>query len=200
MAPCHQFRFFAWGAVAIVHAVLISVLFIEPFPFSQKIPDLVHVGLLPVELRREVATLTEDRSAKEVRAKHAVKQGDISISPSMGEQAILPTVRYYETRELTQKPLVKVDVPTELMLRLDGVEPQIVVAHLWIGEYGDVDRVDIERNDTLSEEGKVKLQQAFGTAEFHPGEIDGVPVKTHMRISIQLDRPIQFQSEKRGAE
>src|SRR5690606_40662933 len=125
-------------------------------------PGFVHVDLLSVEeqvQRREVDVPMEAPSTKETQTKHAVKQGGASVSELVDENAILSEERYYETHELTQKPLVKVDVPTALMLKLDGMEPQIVVAHLWIGEYGDVDRVDIERNDMLSEEGKEKLQQ-----------------------------------------
>lgn len=193
------------GAVAIAHAALISALFLEPFSSSPGKPVLVHVDLLPMEGRGQqeaVDTSTENLSAKKVRTERAVKQADVSIPQLTDAKAISPVVRYYETRELTQKPLVKVDVPTELMLKLEGMEPQMVIAHLWIDEYGDVDRVDIEGNDTLPEEGSVKLQQAFDSARFHPGEIDGVPVKTHMRIAIRLDRPSreEVQSEKRGTE
>ncbi|GGI54801.1 hypothetical protein GCM10011430_19750 [Oxalicibacterium solurbis] len=192
------------GAVAIAHAALISILFLGPFPSLREMPDLVHVALLPHEeqaQRKAVDIPTEDHPAKEAQAKHVVKQGDAPASVLMDEHAMLRETRYYETRELTQKPLVKVDVPTALMLKLDGMEPQIVVAHLWIGEYGDVDRVDIERSAVLSEEGKEKLQQVFSMARFHPGEIDGVPVRTHMRIAVRLDRPDQpMQSEKRGTE
>ena len=185
------------GVVAIAHTALISTLFLKPFPSLWNMPDLVQVELLSIEERdqREVAdTLTRNSSAKEVREKRAVKQND-------GGRVMLPAARYYETRELTQKPLVKVDVPTEMMLKLDEEAPQVVIAHLWIGEYGDVDRVDIERNDMLSEKGKEKLQQVFSMARFHPGEIDGVPVRTHMRIAVRLDRPDpQIQGEKRGTE
>lgn len=192
------------GLVAVVHAALISLLFVDNAYVSEGPPASIRVAILSSPETRSPAFVerpVESQMQKKLQSDVDFKPMGAPVSDRLHEHPQSSELRYYELRELTQKPLVKVDVPTELLLQLDDDAPQVAILSLWINEYGDVDRVDIDTQNALPKLAAGKLQQVFSRAMFHPGERDGVPVKSHMRIVVRLDSPdSHFLGEKRGAE
>lgn len=93
---------------------------------------------------------------------------------------------YFSARELTEKPFVLEDIPSNLVLPLPDVPPQSTVVRLMIDESGNIDRVVME--DSRLPEGAAKLiAEAFEKTRFHPGRINGMPVKSQLRIEITLE-------------
>ncbi len=91
---------------------------------------------------------------------------------------------YFRTSELTAKPFVLQDIPVEL--NLPDVPPQRAAFRLFLNEYGDVDRVLVETSG-LSEWGERFLTDVFYGTKFYPGKIDGIPVKSQIRIEMSIE-------------
>lgn len=102
--------------------------------------------------------------------------------------AFLRTVRpyYFSVKELTQKPLVSRDVPADFMLLVPGVPPQAATLQILISEYGDVDKVVVE-NSLLPDDAQKVVIDEFSKLKFNPGEINGAPVKSQLKIEVLLE-------------
>jgi TonB family protein len=61
-----------------------------------------------------------------------------------------------------------------------------VILKIWINERGIVDSVDVEKSD-LAAAISATAAAAFGRLRFVPGEINGRPVGTMMRIEVTYD-------------
>lgn len=93
---------------------------------------------------------------------------------------------YFRTKEVTEKPLVIQDHVSNLSLYLPGVPSQIAEMRLFINEYGDVDRVKIERS-ALPEEVENLIIEALSKTKFKAGKIDQTAVKTQLKIEIAIE-------------
>lgn len=93
---------------------------------------------------------------------------------------------YFATKDLTQKPLVSRDVPVDLILNVPDVPSQAARLQILISEYGDVDKVIVE-NSLLPEAAQKTVVDAFSKLKFHPGEMNGIPVKSQLRIEVMLE-------------
>lgn len=93
---------------------------------------------------------------------------------------------YYPTRQLQQKPRVIEDIDTNLTLTLPGIETQNVILRLFINEHGGIDHIDIEQT-TLEPEVVAAVSGAFGKLRFSPGKIDGLAVKSQLKIEVLLE-------------
>lgn len=101
--------------------------------------------------------------------------------------ALLPAPPYYfSVKDLTQKPLVARDVPADLILIVPDVPAQAATLQILINEYGEIDQVKVE-DSLLPEAAQKTVVDAFAKTRFHPGEINGVPVKSQLRIEIMLE-------------
>lgn len=56
---------------------------------------------------------------------------------------------------------------------------------LWISEHGKVDRVEVEMSN-LDEAFSQGVARQFAAALFQPAEQDGSPVKSLMRIEVEI--------------
>ena len=59
---------------------------------------------------------------------------------------------------------------------------------LFIDETGSVRRVEIETED-LPEPLRIAVRDVFMSAEFQPGELDGRPVRSRLRVEVSFDGP-----------
>lgn len=95
----------------------------------------------------------------------------------------IPAPTYYTTDELTKPPRPssepKLDVPRAIARAVSGK----VILKLWINELGNVDSVEVESSN-LPETISGMAAAAFGKLRFVPGEIDGMRVRTLMRIEV----------------
>ena len=98
----------------------------------------------------------------------------------------IPAPAYYTTDQLTKRPQPtsdpRLDVPEFGPVFASGK----VILKIWINELGAVKTVDVEKSD-VPEAIAATAAAAFGKLRFLPGEINGRPVGTLMRIEVTYD-------------
>ncbi|WP_194722880.1 energy transducer TonB [Noviherbaspirillum malthae] len=148
----------------------------------------------PVPAARAVRTLRtiSHRPPVPVAAPAAVPESmpDAPQPSRLAETAAgsLPEPRYYLLRELSVRPAVLEDATPGLAF--EGVPAQTVILRLFINEDGGIDRVAAEQS-VLPEAHAQRLIEAFARARFLPGQLDGKPVKSQMRIEVRLESALQ---------
>lgn len=103
--------------------------------------------------------------------------------PTETPRLALPDIAYHDLRELSLRPAPLVDIPLEPGALKTRKETGRIILRLWINEQGGVDRIAVERSELPPEYAAV-ASKAFLAARFQPGEIDGRPVKTLMRVAV----------------
>jgi hypothetical protein len=93
---------------------------------------------------------------------------------------------YFSASELTRKPIVEYDSTAELMLNVPLSDERVAILNLFIDENGEVDFVGVNAS-LLPRDAKDILLNAFTQLKFTPGEIDGMPVKSQLRIEVNLE-------------
>lgn len=106
---------------------------------------------------------------------------------------------YFNSRELTQKPLVAVDIPVGFALLVSEAQSQIAILRLLINEYGDIDRIIVE-DSSLPKQTKTVLLSTFNAMKFHPGEVNGKAVKSQLTLAIQLGEMVGETTREVGAQ
>ena len=94
----------------------------------------------------------------------------------------VPAPAYYTSEQLTRapRPLSQPDLtPPQIARFISGY----VVVKLWISELGEVASTEVEKSD-LPPKISRSAAQAFAKLRFAPGEIDGRPVPSVMRIEV----------------
>jgi hypothetical protein len=98
----------------------------------------------------------------------------------------IPAPTYYTTDQLTKRPRptaeADLDTPEIRPIFASGT----IILKLWINELGDVIAVDVEKTD-LPEIFSRTAAAAFRNLRFVPGEINGRPVGSMMRIEVTYD-------------
>lgn len=192
----------ALGLSLVVHAGLIVAISIgggiaQPGHEGLSASGTASMQVVMVELGKEdKAFPTTDQVRETIRElEHIVDSMSVDAAKIPQEagssSSILPALLsvppyYFAAKDLTQRPLVLRDVPTDLMLVVPGVPAQAATLQLLINEYGEVDQVIVE-DSLLPEAAQKTVVDAFVKTRFHPGEINGVPVKSQVRIEIMLE-------------
>lgn len=95
----------------------------------------------------------------------------------------IPAPAYYTTDQLTKRP----QPTSQPMLLAPELGPSIpsgkVILKLWINEFGYVASAEVEKSE-LPEAISASAAAAFGKLRFEPGQINGRPVGTVMRIEV----------------
>ena len=98
----------------------------------------------------------------------------------------LPAPAYYTTDQLTKRPqplaAAELDAPAIRPIVASGK----IVLKLWINEFGVVTDVNVEKTE-LPEAFSRTAVAAFKDLRFVPGERNGQPVRTLMRIEVNYD-------------
>lgn len=97
--------------------------------------------------------------------------------------------RYYRTSELSSAPIVLQDVLASQPIQISAAKPTAVILTLLINERGEIDQVLVE-NSELSIDTTKMLAERFARMKFEPGKIDGMPVRSQMKIAIDA-APLQ---------
>jgi TonB family protein len=126
-----------------------------------------------------MADASADRVANEVPRPALDRAVGIGLLP-------IPAPTYYTTDQLTKRPqpiaAAELDAPETRPIIASGT----IVLKIWISERGDVISVDVEKTD-LPEIFSRTAVAAFGKLRFVPGEINGQPVGTMMKIEVTYD-------------
>jgi len=93
---------------------------------------------------------------------------------------------YLPVALLTQRPAVLQDIDPELPESLRGLQEQSLQLLLLINEYGDIDQVKLESDTALPTFVLDELRQHFQLMRFIPGRLDNRPVRSALRIRVQL--------------
>ncbi len=185
-------------------AVLVHILLVAYFA-TATVGNSVAGAMTPPVV--QVALQQEHTSIPEVPQQVSFvsrKSVDVAGKAAVTEQASPPLpieglrgLHYFESRELTQKPLVAVDIPDNFALLVPGAPEQVAVLRLLISEYGDVDQTLIE-DTVLPLEAEEILSATFKKVKFHPGEINGRVVRSQIRIAIRLGDEVTAASTEVG--
>lgn len=106
------------------------------------------------------------------------------VDPDTGH----PVSAYIPVTELTERPSLIQDIDNEIALTVPGRDASSIddiAAILLINEYGNVDRLLIESAD-LPRYLEAMLGERFAAARFRPGKLAGQPVRSALRIVVQL--------------
>lgn len=141
----------------------------------------------PLELLAELAR-SEIPAAEPDRREPPLS---VSAAASQPEPALLirfDEADYRPRRELTVAPVLKADVP--LVWPEEGVLAGHYsdVATLFIDETGRVRKLRFE-GEGLPPRLQDQAREAFLGASFSPGELQGVPVKSRIRVQVAFDAP-----------
>ena len=199
---CTPSHALALGLSLVVHAGLIVAISIGggiTQPGHAGLPDFrtASIQVVMVELGKvDKAFPTTDHVRETIREREHIVDSEPVDAAKIPQEAgsgssILPALLpvppyYFAAKDLTQRPLVLRDVPGDLMLVVPGVPAQAATLQLLINEYGEVDQVIVE-DSLLPDAAQKTVVDAFVKTRFHPGEIDGVPVKSQVRIEIMLE-------------
>ena len=130
----------------------------------------------------------EFRREAQARESQARRAGEEEPRPA-AERALgadllpIPAPAYYTTDQLTKRPQ-PTSQPTLLAPELGPAIPSgKVILKLWINELGNVASVEVEKSE-LPEAISATAAAAFGKLRFVPGQINGRPVGTLMRIEV----------------
>lgn len=100
---------------------------------------------------------------------------------------------YLPASQLTERPVVLLNIDSELSARFAFIYPQSFELILLINEYGDVDRVLHSEasviqsvDDNLPAVLLDELVQRFFEARFQPGRLHGQPVRSALKIRVAL--------------
>lgn len=108
------------------------------------------------------------------------------LAPPIIDILIPPEPYYFPEIDLTEKPLVLRDVPTNLAAMLTSPASHSAIFRLQINEQGEIDHVIVDTSEFSESEEKI-LVETFSKLKFEPGKINEMPVKSELRIQIRLD-------------
>jgi len=113
-----------------------------------------------------------------------VQSGSLQDSPRW---LSVPIRRYHLGSELTTRPHAQHDIQPQFPTGAEaGSAAGRIILRLFISEAGRVDDLLIERSD-LPKAFEESARHAFADARFAPGEIDGAPVKSQMRVEVTFE-------------
>jgi hypothetical protein len=95
-------------------------------------------------------------------------------------------VAFISTKQLSEKPIVQVDINPDIALRLATNINRVAILRLRIDELGAIDQVFFEQGD-FSEEEIELLITACKAMKFAPGKLGKTPVKSEMRIEMTIE-------------
>lgn len=192
------------GATLLASGALHAVALALPVaPFAAPSPTLPPAPRLKVQLLAAAAVRPPDSSQPQPRLPPPdtpttsgallvpgvqtleEKTGATASNPQANRPPLftLPDVAYHGWKDLSRRPQALQDIPLEPGELKTRRETGKLILKLWISEQGAVDRVAVEHNELPP--GYAELaSKAFLSSRFQPGEIDGKPVKSLMRVAV----------------
>lgn len=180
-----------------------------PSGTAQARPTPLSVSVLPIRLQKPqapeppVAATTDPESSL---APPEVTPEAVALSPSTNTATVeMPAVQpasmdesvqpgavlsaeaeYVRAGELSQRPRLLSTVHIDVREGVTGRPPRRAYLRVLINERGGVDNVLVDQSD-LPADYEQAARDAFLRAEYAPGEIDGVAVRSQIRIEVTYD-------------
>lgn len=141
-----------------------------------------------------IAALAGSEEPVAESADSQIDSTEMTVQKTNEAADIFPTAEpveavYLRTDELTKAPSVLLDISSDLSLFSPNGLPQLAILRLLVNERGDIDQVLVE-DSPLPEEEQNLLKNAFSKTKFHPGEINGTPVRSQLRIEVMLNNVV----------
>jgi hypothetical protein len=165
----------------------------EEVKFSSPMPSIA-VSLVASSNNANLLGLVTSQSRQVDTSSHAVTEQQ-SISPVVATENSLVDLHkpaepyYFPAKELSERPLVMQDIPPDVGVLFPDMPAQNVIVWLLINEAGEVDQVKLERFNSLPDDAELLLQQVFANIKFYPGKINGLAVKSKIKIEIAIEPP-----------
>ena len=148
------------------------------------------VMLQPSDEPREILTIESETKSKESVSKVIAAQpgdsGDKAQGQLFHDLPLSDRADYFPVSMLTERPIVIQDIDPDLPDILRSLEPQSFHVTLMINEYGDIDQVKLASSAALTTDMFVELRRHFEVMRFMPGRLEGRPVRSALRILVQL--------------
>jgi hypothetical protein len=107
-------------------------------------------------------------------------------SDSLLGQEVPEQTGFITTDKLTEKPLVQIDINSNIAMRLATNVNRVAILRLRIDELGEIDQVFFEQGDFSGLEIEL-LITACKAMKFAPGKLGKTPVKSEMRIEMTIE-------------
>ena len=143
-------------------------------------PDSLGDSSVAEEMHIAADSVIDSKQTSDL-LRHSKSHQSLAFRPDDAAEAA-----YLPASMLTQRPIVLVDILSDLPEALKGVEPQFVDLLLLINVYGDVDQVRLTSVPALSASMVEELRRHFQVMRFMPGQWEGRAVPSALRIRVQL--------------
>jgi TonB family protein len=144
-------------------------------------PDGSLIGVLP-PVQPEPEALSAGNRPDSARA--ASKPDPLPSLPGQSEP--LPGPAYHTPDVLTVRPRPLEPIEPAYPFRTRELARGRIILRLMINSGGTVDRVLVEESD-LGNKFEDAAVSAFAAARFSPGQIDGTPVGSQMRVEVTFE-------------
>lgn len=124
-----------------------------------------------------------EKSSRDIRTSEGERLSSDAMHKPGGP---LPEVHYYSVEELTVKPQLVSDAGALDPTSIPDVFPLPVLAQILINEQGGVDQVLLGEN-FLSDVARKYIVDSFSRMQFNPGKLGALPVKSQLRVVVNLD-------------
>jgi TonB family protein len=172
------------GIIGLPGAAAYAPLTVMLAPYPLESPQAARGKKTPRPAKLAAATDTQGRHAglgDNRTATHDAPPLPASDTDTSG----IPVPRYYEPRELTQRATILREIDMFLGELKDEPGSGKAIIRLWINENGTVDQAETE-SSALSEVFEHAVLAQFAAARFRPAERDGLPVKSLMRVEVEI--------------
>lgn len=110
---------------------------------------------------------------------------ELENSVSLPSQETPERAAFNPTDQLTEEPVVQVDIDPKIATSLANNVSRIAILRLLIDEFGEIDQVLIEKSDFYESEIEL-LIAACKAMKFAPGKIGKTPVKSDILIELTI--------------
>jgi len=176
-------------------STLVSLIRVSPLTVMPTGGTSLNAGTGPAEQSSsapggatpESASATEVSDREQVEGAGAAQRLSSNPMPQLGGP--LPEPHYFTPEELSVKPKLLSDAGASEPTFIPDILPLPVLVQLLINEEGDVDGVILGEN-FLSDAAKKYIVESFSGMKFSPGVLGAFPVKSQLKIVVNLDPTI----------
>jgi hypothetical protein len=170
------------------------------FPGRQSAPvaqtPQIVLSFLNAELTQAYSTRPAPHTSGQLPEAHkrpVTPSPPVTPAPEKSDEAALPkpgiaVEMYYPRSVLSLPPRLIENVDLSSLAEIAGVDSKNVVLELFVNDQGTIDRIAFEPG-ALDESVQEKLQELLLQLKFSSGEIDGMAVKSRIKIEVMFMAP-----------
>ena len=152
-------------------------------PMLATLTRILVAAEIPPALAADLAVPAADAATVAEPATAAAESH--SEYPTTAPAPTLLPAHYFAISELTERPQVLADIPSDQLRVLPDLAVRPAQAELLINELGGIDRVVLE-DAQLSDQATRFVTEALEKIRFYPGRLGDMPVKSLLKIEVML--------------